>query len=80
MLSREENIGADELKQRSWEVVRPLLDLTESEREYTDLVQGGELQPELLFPNDEEIAEKLRRHPALLWKVENARSYGKRTR
>lgn len=80
MLSQKESIGADELKQRSWKVVRPLLDLTEPEREYSDLVQRGELQPELLFPNDEEMAKRLRRHPALLWKVENARAHARKKR
>ncbi len=79
-LSRGEAVSARDLRQRSWAVVQPLLDLTKAEREYTDRVQKGELRPELLFPDDEEMAEKLNRHPALLWKVTNARAHAKRRR
>jgi hypothetical protein len=66
MLSREDAIGAGELRQISWAVVRPFLELNEAEREYTDRIQEGELRPELLFPDDEEMVQKLRLHPALL--------------
>ena len=77
MLSREQTIGAPQLRQRAWDVARPLLELTAAEREYTDLIQSGELRPELLFPKDEQMAQRLRDHPALLWKVENARAHRK---
>lgn len=80
MLSREQSIGAPELRQRAWDVARPLLELTEAEREYTDLIQNGELRPELLFPKDEQMAQRLRDHPALLWKAQNARAHGKQPR
>ena len=66
--------NASFLRERAWEVVEPLLQLTEAEREFTDRIQGGDLAPELLFPDDPEITDRLRRHPALLWKVENART------
>jgi len=38
----------------------------------------GDLRPELLFPDDSEISERLARHPALLWKAQNAREHSKR--
>jgi hypothetical protein len=34
---------------------------------------AGKLSPELLFPDDEELTDRLRRHPALLWKMENGK-------
>lgn len=45
--------------------------LDDAEREYIDRVQSGELHPELLFPDDEELVGRLRNHPALLWKIDN---------
>jgi hypothetical protein len=44
-----------------------------TDREYTDRLQLGDLRPELLFPADPETAGRLARHPALLWKAQNAR-------
>jgi hypothetical protein len=32
---------------------------------------SGKYQPELLFPKQPEIVERIRRHPALLWKAAN---------
>ena len=33
------------------------------------------LSPELLFPDDEELANRLIRYPALLWKIENVKRH-----
>lgn len=63
---------AQELLAQSWPLVEPFLDLTDVERAYVDLLQQGELQSELLFPRDEDLAEKVRHHPVLLWKARNA--------
>jgi hypothetical protein len=52
-----------------------LLELSDAEREYTDRLQMGELRPGLLFPDDPELAARLARHPALLWKAKNAREH-----
>lgn len=70
--------NAADLRDAAWAVVGPLLELTPAEREYTDRIQVGELRPELLFPDDEELAARVARHPALLWKAENAMRHGKR--
>lgn len=70
--------SAAELRRAAWEAVAPLVALTDAEREYTDRLQLGELRPELLFPDDPEAAERLRRHPALLWKSNNAREHANR--
>lgn len=63
---------AHELRETVRIVVEPLLTLTAAEREYTDRLQAGDLRPELLFPEDQGLAERLARHPALLWKARNA--------
>jgi hypothetical protein len=66
---------SDELREGAWAVVKPLLTLTAAERKYTDLLQAGDLRPELLFPTEPETRERLARHPALLWKAQNARRH-----
>ncbi len=75
MLRNDEHSTATELKEQAWSVVEPLITLDETEREYTDRVHTGELLPELLFPDDERLAGQLKRHPALLWKVENVKQH-----
>ena len=60
------------LREGAWAVVGPLLRLTNGERQFSDRVQVGELRADLLFPDDEEMARRVSRHPGLLWKVENA--------
>jgi hypothetical protein len=38
-------------------------------------VHAGELSPGLLFPDDKELANRLLRYPALLWKLENVKRH-----
>jgi hypothetical protein len=64
---------ADTLRDSAWAAVAPLLQLTDAEREFTDRLQRGDLRPELLFPEDDEMVSRLARHPALRWKADNAR-------
>ena len=71
---------ASDLKEQAWSIVEPLVRLDEAERDYVDRVHAGELSPELLFPDDEELADRLARHPALLWKIENVRQHLSRSR
>lgn len=75
MLHRDEMPTARELKRHAWSVLAPLVMLDDDEREYIDRVHAGELAPELLFPDDEEMAGRLKRHPALQWKIENVRRH-----
>ena len=60
--------------------MEPLVMLDEAEREYVDRVYAGELSPELLFPDDEELVARLVQHPVLLWKIENVRRHLSRSR
>lgn len=75
MLRREHRPEAAGLRARAWRVVEPLTRPTPAEREFTERLQDGELVTELLFPEDARLADRLRAHPALLWKVENARAH-----
>ena len=75
MLHIDERLVANELKEQAWSVVEPLVTLDDVEREYIDRVHAGELSPELLFPDDEDLANRLLRYPALLWKLENVKRH-----
>ena len=75
MLLQDEHVTASDLNSDAWEVLAPFLDFDDAEREYTDRLQVGELRPELLFPDDADMTDRLARHPALLWKAQNAREH-----
>lgn len=72
------SLCATELKRANsqWSVLAPLVKLDDAEREFTNRVNAGELSPELLFPNDNELADRLKRHPALQWKIAGAPGVG----
>jgi len=57
------------------EVLRPMLELDEAQLEYVERLQLGDYRPELLLPFDLDLAERLRFHPALLWKAKNAKEH-----
>jgi predicted nucleotidyltransferase component of viral defense system len=80
LLHKEERPSAQQLRSAAGEILAPWLVLTAEESEYVERLQSGELRPELVFPGDSALADKLRRHPALLWKAQNAKSVSHRTR
>lgn len=61
MLARDERMSAADLNAAAWQVLAPLVALTDAEREFTDRLQNGELRPALLFPHDPDVAARLRR-------------------
>jgi len=67
--------GAHELVKQAWTVVSEFITLKSNELEYTACIERGELRPELLFEEDEEAAQRVAQHPAILWKVSNVRTY-----
>jgi hypothetical protein len=75
MLRANARIEVTELRMQAWKVIEPLTSPTPSEREFTERLQQGELLPEILFPDDARMAERIRLHPALQWKAENARAH-----
>ena len=64
----------DELIERSWSIVSPFMKLDSSEAKYIASIQQGELYPELLFSQDQEEGKRMSLHPAILWKMLNARA------
>ena len=56
----------------AWNTIAPFLQLNSEEKEYVDRLQRGELMPELLCPEDPALAGRIRQHPALKWKAQNA--------
>jgi len=59
-------------------VAKPILEgVLDHRREanFLEAIAAGKYQPELLFPKDTGIVDRIRRHPALLWKAENVRQY-----
>lgn len=54
--------------------VRPILAWAlspETEVPYLEAMAAGRYEPELLFPDHPEMAERVRQHPAMLWKAAN---------
>lgn len=73
MLAVEGPPDARELAERAWEMIAPLLTLSQNELDYFAAVDRGELRLELLFPDEPDEVARLARHPALQWKVANVR-------
>jgi predicted nucleotidyltransferase component of viral defense system len=73
-LRREGRASREALEVRAAQVLSPLLDLSAPEREYVERLQWGEFHPELIAGDDQDLVDRLRIHPALLWKIQNARS------
>lgn len=67
-----------DLINRAQNVLRPMLDLEPEQIEYVERLQKGEYCPELVLPFDPALAEKLRQHPALLWKAQNAKPHAQK--
>jgi predicted nucleotidyltransferase component of viral defense system len=71
---------AAELRTQAWTAVEPWLTLSDAEREYVERLQDGDFKPELLFSRDRKMIDRLERHPALQWKIQNARLHAKRSK
>ena len=46
-----------------------------NEAAYIASIGRGELRSELLFPDDPEAAQRIVKHPAILWKMTNVRAH-----
>jgi predicted nucleotidyltransferase component of viral defense system len=68
-------LQAGDLVEHSWASIAPLMMLADNEEKYVASIQRGELYPELLFPDDPEEAKRIAAHPAILWKLVNARAH-----
>jgi len=75
MLGGQTRVDRVELIDRAWKAVEPLLDLDDSEREFVDRLQAGDLRLDLLVSEDEEMSQRLGKWPPLRWKALNARKH-----
>lgn len=66
---------ANDLVEQAWVVLSEFMTLRPNEADYIASIERGELRPELLFPDDPETAQRLAKHPAILWKVTNVRAH-----
>ena len=73
MLSGDERPDAGKLAAAALEALAPLVHLDADETTFFAAVDQGDLRLELLFPDDTAEAARLALHPALLWKIANAR-------
>ncbi len=55
--------------------ISPFMTLSNDEAKYIASIQRGELYPELLFSDSPEEAKRMASHPAILWKLVNARAH-----
>ncbi len=77
-LRREERVTPEALEAQASRIVAPLLSLSGAEREYVERLQWGEFHPELIADEAPELVERLQMHPALLWKIQNAKTRRRR--
>ncbi|MBC8515157.1 nucleotidyl transferase AbiEii/AbiGii toxin family protein [bacterium] len=75
MLAMGQEAVAEDLIDRAWAVVAPLLDLKPKELEYVERLQEGDLRPGLLFPDDPTMTDRVANHPAVLWRLKNIRRH-----
>lgn len=72
-LREDERIELGFLKSRAAPILSKLLALSPNEREYVERLQWGEFLPERVAGDRADVLARLLVHPAILWKVENAR-------
>ncbi|MBN1458860.1 MAG: nucleotidyl transferase AbiEii/AbiGii toxin family protein [Armatimonadetes bacterium] len=73
MVGGQVDVDRDDLVDRAWEAIAPIITPDDSEREFVDNLQVGHVRLDLLFPDDVEMRERLEKWPPLLWKAQNAR-------
>lgn len=64
------NSNIDEMKQVVREYLKDILIVDDKTKEFYDKFQKGIYEPELLFDN-EEIIERIKKHPMIIWKLNN---------
>jgi predicted nucleotidyltransferase component of viral defense system len=70
LLKADDRPTAPEMLKTVSPILRSVLN-PKTESAYLDAMATGQFRPELLFPEKPEMVERVRQHPALLWKAEN---------
>jgi len=73
MIGGQATVDRDDLIDQAWNAIAPMLALDDSEREFIDRLQAGDLRLDLLVPEDAEMRDRLENWPPLQWKALNAR-------
>lgn len=68
VLRKKENFDLEERKQAAKKFIRELMVLTSEEKEYMEAFENKEYKPNLLF-DDENILANIKEHPMALWKM-----------
>jgi len=79
MLSSGSVVDTDQMKAHAKQILSPMLKLDDEELAFVNALNDGELRPDLLFPQDPELAERLSKHPHLLWKAQNAKAHKRKS-
>ena len=69
------SIKCREVATAAWNIVKPLLKLKPSERKYLMYIEKGVIRPEGLSLRSDREVERIRSHPAILWKTANVRAH-----
>lgn len=75
MLIAGAEIRPEDLARNAWDAVQPLLAVSDNESDFLSAIERGQMRPDLLFPDNKELAQRIATHPALLWKIENIRGH-----
>lgn len=74
LLRQNETPNLGKMKSDAKKILTTILDYRENEKRFLDkFLDEGKYEPELLF--DDEHAQQLRNHPAVLWKLQNLRKF-----
>ena len=79
LLKADDRPTVPEMIKAAFPLLETVLDHTR-DADYLEAMGGGSYQPELLFPKRPEIVNRIRQHPALLWKAENVRDHRRRSK
>jgi hypothetical protein len=71
---------AGDLIGRAWAAVERFLILNDDEKAYLESADLGDLNLELIFPDDPREAKRIAGHPAIQWKMANVRAHRKRAK
>jgi predicted nucleotidyltransferase component of viral defense system len=74
LLRLNEKPGLEEMKSKAKKILGPIFDYTEKEKKFLErFLNEGKYEPELLF--EKERVERIKNHPAVLWKLQNLRKF-----
>lgn len=75
MLAQAEPVNAGALVGDAWIALEPFVVLSVEEKRFADFAQRGIFELAEVFGDDPVLAAAMSRHPAILWKIENARRH-----